>query len=82
LEAEIVVRLDNQADIDLLNSVDLAEICIVSNATIDQVPLSSGVSSVGVEVTSYKKCGRCWRLLPEVAEDGDLCDRCEGVVNG
>ena len=26
------------------------------------------------------KCGRCWRLLPEVTEDGDLCRRCEGVV--
>ncbi|WP_271078995.1 isoleucine--tRNA ligase [Aurantiacibacter sp. MUD61] len=26
------------------------------------------------------KCGRCWRLLPEVEEDGDLCNRCESVV--
>jgi isoleucyl-tRNA synthetase len=32
--------------------------------------------------TNYHKCGRCWRLLPEVAQDGDLCDRCEDVVNG
>jgi isoleucyl-tRNA synthetase len=37
----------------------------------------------GIDVTrsDYRKCGRCWRLLPEVVEDGDLCDRCEGVVN-
>ena len=27
------------------------------------------------------KCGRCWRHLPEVVEDGALCGRCEGVVN-
>ncbi|WP_062347706.1 isoleucine--tRNA ligase [Novosphingobium sp. CCH12-A3] len=26
------------------------------------------------------KCGRCWRLLPEVTEDGALCDRCDEVV--
>ena len=26
------------------------------------------------------KCGRCWRLLPDVSEDGALCDRCEDVV--
>ena len=26
------------------------------------------------------KCGRCWRLLPEVPEDGALCHRCEGAV--
>ena len=28
------------------------------------------------------KCGRCWRHLPEVPEEGGLCDRCEEVVNG
>ena len=26
------------------------------------------------------KCGRCWRLLPEVTEDGALCNRCDEVV--
>jgi len=26
------------------------------------------------------KCGRCWRHLPEVSDDGALCDRCEDVV--
>ena len=30
--------------------------------------------------TDYHKCGRCWRHLPEVAEDGALCDRCAEVV--
>jgi isoleucyl-tRNA synthetase len=34
-----------------------------------------------VEVTDNRKCGRCWRYLPEVPEDGDLCSRCEDVVN-
>jgi isoleucyl-tRNA synthetase len=32
--------------------------------------------------TDQHKCGRCWRHLPEVEQDGDLCDRCDGVVNG
>jgi isoleucyl-tRNA synthetase len=37
-----------------------------------------------IEVTKadHAKCGRCWRLLPEVEEEGALCARCEGVVNG
>jgi isoleucyl-tRNA synthetase len=30
--------------------------------------------------TTHHKCGRCWRHLPEVAEDGDLCGRCDDVV--
>jgi isoleucyl-tRNA synthetase len=30
--------------------------------------------------TTHKKCGRCWRHLPEVTEDGALCGRCEKVL--
>jgi isoleucyl-tRNA synthetase len=54
----------------------LAEIFIVS-----EVVPGAG-EGIDVTRTDHAKCGRCWRLLPEVAEDGDLCGRCEGVVNG
>jgi len=37
---------------------------------------------IRVEKTDNHKCGRCWRYLPEVKDDGDLCDRCEDVLNG
>ena len=40
---------------------------------------SDGVTVVR---TSEAKCGRCWRLLPSVPEDGGLCERCEEVVAG
>jgi isoleucyl-tRNA synthetase len=55
---------------------NLAEIYIVS-----EVAAGDGE---GIEVTrtEFLKCGRCWRHLPEVIEDGALCARCEGVVNG
>ena len=33
-----------------------------------------------VSISTDHKCGRCWRLLPEVTEDGALCGRCETVV--
>jgi len=36
---------------------------------------------VKVAKTDNRKCGRCWRYLPEVREDGDLCGRCGDVVN-
>ena len=36
--------------------------------------------AVTVTPTDYKKCGRCWRHLPEVTADGALCARCESVV--
>jgi len=35
-----------------------------------------------VHPTDNHKCGRCWRHLPEVPEDGALCARCDKVVNG
>jgi isoleucyl-tRNA synthetase len=63
--------------IDMLDTelVELAEIYIVSE-------VAEGESET-IEVTKsdHFKCGRCWRLLPEVGEDGGLCARCEGVVN-
>lgn len=53
---------------------DLAELFITATVNRGQ----------GREVTVTRstdhKCGRCWRLLPEVSEDGDLCDRCDEVV--
>ncbi|HLL32129.1 MAG TPA: isoleucine--tRNA ligase [Allosphingosinicella sp.] len=54
----------------------LAEIYIVSEVAPGQT------DSLEVTKSDYLKCGRCWRLLPEVKEDGGLCARCEGVVNG
>ena len=67
LEAEVTVASD--ADPALL-----AELFIVSSVKRGDV--------LSVTKTDKHKCGRCWRLLPEVEQDGDLCARCEGVVNG
>jgi isoleucyl-tRNA synthetase len=66
LEAEVTVP-------DLPASADeLAELFIVSRV--------SQADAVTVVPTQRLKCGRCWRHLPEVAQDGALCDRCTGVV--
>jgi isoleucyl-tRNA synthetase len=67
LEAEVTVPSD--ADPELL-----AELFIVSSVR--------KADALSVTKTHNHKCGRCWRLLPEVAEDGGLCARCEDVVNG
>ncbi|NJC32793.1 isoleucyl-tRNA synthetase [Sphingomonas jejuensis] len=45
--------------------------------------ISAAVSEGGeiaVRRTDDQKCGRCWRHLPEVPEDGALCARCAEVV--
>ena len=53
---------------------DLAELFITGTVTRGQSEY------VNVARTTDHKCGRCWRHLPEVTEDGALCDRCTGVV--
>ena len=53
-------------------SADLAELFITG-------PVKQG-DTLSVTKTELCKCGRCWRHLPEVTEDGDLCGRCAAVV--
>ena len=55
------------------SDVDLAELLIV--AAVHQGPTE-------VTRTTHHKCGRCWRHLPDVTEDGALCSRCDQVVAG
>ena len=76
LEAEVTI---NSVDAILRGYDDttldfLAELFIVST-------VKPG-DALTVEKTSNHKCGRCWRHLPEVPEDGALCARCDEVVNG
>jgi len=68
----------------------LAELFIVSEVRISKstkepsdVDTYDFFSKMGVKITktTNHKCGRCWRLLPEVSEDGALCGRCEKVVD-
>jgi isoleucyl-tRNA synthetase len=75
LEAKVLYPA---AQADLLDEElgDLAEIYIVSEVA------ASDSESVEVTKTDRLKCGRCWRHLPEVEEDGALCARCDEVVNG
>ena len=76
LRREKVIGSSLEAEVSLPGAldggVDLAELFIVS-----KVAAGDGLR---VTKTDQLKCGRCWRHLPEVEEDGDLCNRCTGVV--
>jgi isoleucyl-tRNA synthetase len=80
LEARVTVRSSNAQGLSAMQSVDFGELCIVSDMTVDKS--LAELDHVYVERTGYNKCGRCWRYLPEVKEDGGLCARCEDVLNG
>jgi isoleucyl-tRNA synthetase len=76
LRREKVVRSSLEADVTMPavpQGVDFAEISIVAS-------VAEGGESVSVTPTGHHKCGRCWRHLPEVTDDGALCSRCEEVL--
>ena len=63
----------------------LAELFNVSQATV-QVIVTSGSEAalmVGVEVAEGAKCGRCWRVVPDVGADARwpvVCARCADAL--
>ncbi|MCT8001362.1 isoleucine--tRNA ligase [Sphingomonas sanguinis] len=76
LRREKTVRSSNEAEVTVpslpLESQALAEAFIVADVAL--------ADAVTVTRTTKHKCGRCWRHLPDVAVDGDLCGRCAEVV--
>jgi isoleucyl-tRNA synthetase len=87
LQAEVSVRVAWTEDKHEIASLDWAEIAIVSVLDFGlQVPKEQTEPRPWLEfeakVTTNHKCGRCWRHLPEVIEDGALCGRCDTVLNG
>jgi isoleucyl-tRNA synthetase len=78
-EAVVTIGYPDDLDRPHASTPELAELFIVSDVGLDKAP--SGPTVI-VHRSAYEKCGRCWRLLPEVSEDGALCARCDEVVNG
>jgi isoleucyl-tRNA synthetase len=79
LEAKVAIGLPDTAERPMLSADELAELFIVSEVLLDIGTVVEGPAVVAHR-TDLLKCGRCWRHLPEVDEDGDLCARCEEVV--
>jgi isoleucyl-tRNA synthetase len=86
LRREKVVRSSLEADVkfsdltaildDLPRDGSFAEYCIVAKVEFDM----AHDGPPAVTASADHKCGRCWRLLPEVSEDGALCGRCEDIL--
>jgi isoleucyl-tRNA synthetase len=82
LEASPVIYVSDMALFGILADIDVAEICITSNATVtndtppgDAFTLSDvpGVAVI-VEKAVGKKCARSWKILPTVGDDADYPD--------
>ena len=85
LEAEVGIKLKDPlvaASASALDKAELEELLIVSSAQAIGFTDGAVAETKVIEVTrtTHHKCGRCWRHLPDVAEDGTLCGRCAEML--
>jgi isoleucyl-tRNA synthetase len=71
--------------------VDLADLFIVSHVDFKpagdaagEVVELEGIGAVTITMSKARgrKCGRCWKYREEVLNDGELCARCQSVIDG
>jgi isoleucyl-tRNA synthetase len=82
LEASPLIHVTDKAIFAILADVDLAEICITSNAMLTNAEAPAGAFALndvpGVAVVVEKavgtKCARSWKILPTVGEDKEYPD--------
>jgi len=78
LEARVAITTTHSDRIAALAGLDLAELLLVAD-----VAITAGDSeALTVEKADLAKCARCWRHLPDVHAETQLCSRCDTVING
>jgi isoleucyl-tRNA synthetase len=91
LEAAPSVHVENAALLDALETVAFEDLCITSALTLTATPAPDTafrmpeVEGVGVvfEKAVGEKCQRCWKILPDVGQQGrsDVCGRCDSALS-
>lgn len=88
LAAAPVLIVENEVDKTLIESINFADLCIISDYTVE---MGTGKEDdfaiddikgfkVRFDIAAGHKCGRCWKTLQEVKQDDDLCKRCSDAV--
>ena len=87
LQAKAIIYISSEIK-QILSTLDLAEMCIVSGMEIkdiaEKTPTSMNFEEedifVDISLAEGDKCQRCWTILPEVKDNQDhLCSRCDNV---
>ena len=93
LEAHVTLYV-TERNASFFEDVDMGEVSILPKAAdlevkkgVSDMPNKATVMAVKrgefgslVEKAKGSKCQRCWKFLPEVDENGELCNRCAAVV--
>ena len=91
LEAAPVVHVRDSEMLEALKSVTFEDICITSDLSLTGDPMPAEafrlpeIEGVGVvfEKADGEKCGRCWKVLPDVGKHSHsgTCKRCDEALS-
>jgi isoleucyl-tRNA synthetase len=87
LEADVVLYGDLEAfDVDLSKLFIVSHVDLKSASDADdktEFVEIEGLGRIGIAWNPARgnKCGRCWLYREEVANEGDLCARCQKVID-
>ena len=56
------------------------KINVINPSTGEDIGEAPQCNKVEVNLAVGDKCGRCWKILPEVITNDGICKRCEEVV--
>jgi isoleucyl-tRNA synthetase len=80
LQAKVTIKA-NLEDYNKLENINLPEVFICSDVKISlNKKLINDNIEVKVELASGGKCLRCWKVVKEVKDDIELCNRCTSVL--
>ena len=80
LQAKVIIYT-NQNVYDELIDINLSDLFICSDVEINinnEIKVNS--IDVTIELASGGKCLRCWKVVKEVKDDIEICNRCKSVL--
>jgi isoleucyl-tRNA synthetase len=91
LQAYPEIYIEDKKVRDILESIDIPELCITSDAKLKEGKKPEGLYThealdgifVDVKLATGNKCDRCWKILEEVDKNKSeaYCNRCHKVVS-
>ena len=80
LQAKVIIEADENT-LNKLSDINLPDVFICSEvATNINSKIDESNFSVQIELASGGKCQRCWKIVKEVKDEIELCNRCTGVL--
>ena len=79
LQAKVIIHTDENTFNELIN-LNLPDLFICSDVDMQLNKTKKDIFDVKVELASGGKCLRCWKVVQEVNDNAEICNRCKSVI--